>query len=121
MGGIHFDKGAPAVVHGDIVGGDKITTTIIAAAVRLPTTLLEEAEEAILNASELLSFGESVSLLKVLNRIRNAERKSKPEDVKAAIEDLEKMPGSQVIITIISKMKTGDEHEQKSSEEENGA
>ena len=48
---------------GDVVGGDKTTTTlIVSAAVRQPVTLLEKAEEMVLDA-ESLAFGEAADLI----------------------------------------------------------
>ena len=103
MGGIHFDGNSPQVVHGDIVGGDKITT-IVSAAVRAPTTLIERAEEAILDASEL-AFGEARDLLKALRVIRKAKKTGTKEEIKKAIDELGIMPGSQVIVAFISELK----------------
>src|SRR3990167_10046004 len=86
MGGIHFNGNSPQVVHGDIVGGDKITT-IVSAAIRQPNTILERAEEAVLDASEL-AFGEARDLLKALRTIRKAQKSGTKEEVKKAISEL---------------------------------
>ena len=101
--GIHFNGNSPQVVHGDIVGGDKITT-IVSAAIRQPNTILERAEDAVLDASEL-AFGEARDLLKALRTIRKAQKSGAKEEVKKAIDDLEKSPSSQVIIAFISELK----------------
>lgn len=103
MGNISFGGNAPQVVHGDIVGGDKITT-IISAAVRPTSTIIERAEEAVLDASEL-AFGEARDLLKALRMVRKAQKTGTKEDVAKAIDDLEKMSGKQVIIAFISELK----------------
>ena len=102
-GGIHFDGDAPRIVHGDIVGGDKITT-IVSAAVRPPITALEKAEEVVLDATEL-AFGEARDLLKALRQVRKAQKAGRAEDVAKALGDLEKTPRSQVIIAYISELK----------------
>src|SRR3990167_3265425 len=101
--GIHFNGNSPQVVHGDIVGGDKITT-IVSAAVRQPNTILERAEEAVLDASEL-AFGEARDLLKALRLVRKATKSSTKEEVKKAIIELGTMPGGQVIIAFVSELK----------------
>ena len=103
MGGVHISGGTPQVVHGDIVGGDKITT-IVSAAVRQPNTILERAEEAVLDASEL-AFGDARDLLKALRTIRKAKKSGTKEEVEKAIDDLEKSPNSQVIIAFVSELK----------------
>src|SRR3990167_5001490 len=101
--GIHFNGNSPKVVHGDIVGGDKITT-IVSAAIRPPNTILERAEEAVLDASEL-AFGDARDLLKALRTIRKAKKSGTKEEVEKAIDDLEKSPNSQVIIAFVSELK----------------
>jgi hypothetical protein len=93
-------------IGGDIVGGDKITT-IVSAATRIPTTLIEKAEETVLDASDL-AFSEARDLLKALRHLRKAKAAKNETAVKLALEELEAIPGSRILVAFISELKKGD-------------
>ena len=101
--GINFGGGKPVNVGGDIVGGDK-TTIVVGAAVHVPTTLLEKAEELVLDA-EVLPFNEAAELLKGLRAVRKAARAGEEAGIKQALDDLEAKPGSSVITVIIQEIR----------------
>ncbi len=105
MSGIHISSGGkkPVVVGGDIVGGDK-TTIVVGAAVRAPTTLLEKAEEMVLDAEEL-TFGKAAELLRGLRAVRKATRAGDKAEVEKALGELEAKPGSKVITIIIQEIR----------------
>lgn len=101
--GIHIGGGdRPVNVGGDLVAGDK-TTVVIGAADHIPTTLLEKAEELVLDAQEL-AFGEAAELLKALRAVRKAQRSGNKAAVKAALDAVVATPGSSVIVMVLQEI-----------------
>ena len=98
MSGVHIT--GPANIEGDVVAGDKI----IVAATRMPRTLLEKAEELVVDAE--LEFGKAVVLLKGLRNLRKARKSGDQEAIREAASQLKAMEGAQIIVTIIETIES---------------
>ena len=101
--GINFGGNRPIHIGGDIVGGDK-TTIVVGAAVHVPMTLLEKAEELVLDA-EGLAFNDAAELLKGLRAVRKATKTGDKAATQQALDALEAKPGSSVITVIIQEIR----------------